>query len=696
MQKHYYYVRIRTPVRDYIFLFFAAIIIIILGFLLYRDIYSTYLVDEEPVGKIIFKKRTALRKLQKQNLWEMLQSEYPVYNGDSIKTEEFSQAILQLKDGTEIALNENSFIVVNFTKDEVKINFNYGSLEAKGETDVKIQTGDSEIQLNSAVAKITNTRDAMNIQLEKGQAEIIKEGKKEEIKKDEVLVVSKTEDKVMKTKVAVQLLRPQDDEKFYTASDVNVEFEFSGDPQSQYELQVSLNPLFRPVFMQIPVKKLAVINLKPGTYYWKVVKKGQDPSLFPYRKLTVLKKEKPVLYTPGNREIIKTKSTVDVYFSWSPLDLARGYTLQIDTSPDFSNPRTMDVQTSSVAIPFDIRQNQVFYWRVIAKGAVEALTETSEVYSFQLQALEKLKPSKPVYPVNEYFLSRQTEGIVFKWLTDIPNKQTLQIAKDKFFSEIVFSQDNITGTYFSLRRELPPSEYYWRVINEDGVPSEAAVFSVIETPVLTLLQPRPRELLLLQEQIGLKFDWDYELRDVEYSITLAGDEKFRKVLLETKTSRSEYVLSTALLPDFEGEVFWKVDAIRKTTGEILASKTSSFSLFYLPLPARITAPKNNETFNLLTTGAILIQWEKAKNADSYEYELFRNGEFYLKNRTNQTRLLLNNLEDFGVGVYDFRLRSSRKILDRVYTSGESSLRFRLEYRLETKPEFLTPEIIVIE
>jgi hypothetical protein len=132
--KNIYYIKIDEKKSDFVFIVVSIIILSILSYLLYHDIYKSSEGAGKPIGTIVFKKRVALRKLKNQSIWEYLQNEYPVFNGDAIKTEEFSEAVLKLNDGTEIALNENTFIVLNFTDQERKIEFNYGSIEANSES----------------------------------------------------------------------------------------------------------------------------------------------------------------------------------------------------------------------------------------------------------------------------------------------------------------------------------------------------------------------------------------------------------------------------------------------------------------------------------------------------------------------------------------------------------------------------------
>ena len=54
--------------------------------------------NEEPIGTIVFKKRTAQRKFSDRVVWDTLKQESPVYNGDTIRTIDQSEASITFRD----------------------------------------------------------------------------------------------------------------------------------------------------------------------------------------------------------------------------------------------------------------------------------------------------------------------------------------------------------------------------------------------------------------------------------------------------------------------------------------------------------------------------------------------------------------------------------------------------------------------
>jgi hypothetical protein len=494
--KNIYYIKIDEKKSDFVFIVVSIIILSILSYLLYHDIYKSSEGAGKPIGTIVFKKRVALRKLKNQSIWEYLQNEYPVFNGDAIKTEEFSEAVLKLNDGTEIALNENTFIVLNFTDQERKIEFNYGSIEANSESknQIKVKTQDSEIELTSANAKLVQTNDNIQIQLNKGNANITKNNKTETIKENEVALLDRKSEEIQKQQNRIVYLSPNDNERFFTTEqNFKVNFSFDAQPNKNYELQISMNPNFRPVLLKIPLKNnQATIALNHGTYYWKIIDKDSDPNLSNFRKFVILKQEKPSLYLPKNNQKFTTKDQINIDFSWSKLDLASSYEIWIDNDPNFSDPQKINVLTNGLSIPIKINNNKnTFYWKVIPKSTIENAVKESETFSFYVEKIASLKPSILQFPNNNiYHIKSFEKGINFSWQNDIPNKQTLEIALDKEFNQVILNIPDITSNFYLLKKELPVGTYYWRVINQDNLSSNVNKFTITSAVGIEMLTPQ--------------------------------------------------------------------------------------------------------------------------------------------------------------------------------------------------------------
>lgn len=98
--------------------------------LYYKDINSWSLKNNEvAVAKIYFKKNVVQRKFIDNDIWERVNQESPIYNGDKIRTAQDSEIHAQFeKTGTKIQLKENSLIQIFSNKKEKSIDFLSGEI----------------------------------------------------------------------------------------------------------------------------------------------------------------------------------------------------------------------------------------------------------------------------------------------------------------------------------------------------------------------------------------------------------------------------------------------------------------------------------------------------------------------------------------------------------------------------------------
>lgn len=98
--------------------------------LYYKDINSFSLKNNETaVAKIYFKKNVVQRKFIDNDIWERVNQESPIYNGDKIRTASDSEIHAQFeKTGTKIQLKENSLIQIFSNKKEKSIDFLSGEI----------------------------------------------------------------------------------------------------------------------------------------------------------------------------------------------------------------------------------------------------------------------------------------------------------------------------------------------------------------------------------------------------------------------------------------------------------------------------------------------------------------------------------------------------------------------------------------
>ncbi|MCB1177063.1 MAG: hypothetical protein KDK36_05735, partial [Leptospiraceae bacterium] len=114
--------------KDSFILFLSAITLIFLIFLYFFISNQKIGTDSDPVGKIIYRHKIAQRKDYSGFLWENLDQEDIVFNKDSIRTDEFAEAIIEIKSGSKIELDPMSMVVLNISDNKIDIILSRGSI----------------------------------------------------------------------------------------------------------------------------------------------------------------------------------------------------------------------------------------------------------------------------------------------------------------------------------------------------------------------------------------------------------------------------------------------------------------------------------------------------------------------------------------------------------------------------------------
>jgi len=88
--------------------------------------------DERPLGTVVFKKLNATRRMSGTLVWERIRTNTPVYEADTLRTTEASEASIGFDDGTSLDMNENSMLRLNFAGKEHVLEFLGGDISVSG------------------------------------------------------------------------------------------------------------------------------------------------------------------------------------------------------------------------------------------------------------------------------------------------------------------------------------------------------------------------------------------------------------------------------------------------------------------------------------------------------------------------------------------------------------------------------------
>ncbi|TGN19444.1 FecR family protein [Leptospira idonii] len=487
--------------RDFRILILLTLIAVGFTALFYYDLNKKIDIgDREVIGTIHFKNNIVQRKLEDQVIWERLENNSPLTNKDTIRSEAFSDAIIRLKDGTEINIDENSMFHLDLTGEKPSLEFSQGSLQVKKgsskEANIVIKSQGSEIDVTSGDVKIEKEgQKDLSLFVEKGTSKLKHNGQEIDVesgRKAELLEGSE----VTVKKIPVKLLSPGSQKLFLISNqDANVNFEWALDPGfSESLIEVSRSPQFK---LQLIHTNLSATKfkspLKEGTYYWRV--KTKDPKTAKWEssdtgKFFVAKDEPLRLDSPANNADFRyVTSPPLVGFSWSKINTARSYKFELSESSQFSNIlKSFDTEANTVSLD-DLKEG-TYYWRVTAQSSFSG-TPDKRVgpNQFTIKKDDSYPAPNILRPANgtEITTDEVEKGQAIMIWEGNPElaKYKVEISKDSKFGSIAVSKELATNFYQPNWKDLGTGSLYARVkgIATDGKEGEfspVSKFSIVE------------------------------------------------------------------------------------------------------------------------------------------------------------------------------------------------------------------------
>ncbi|TGL85153.1 iron dicitrate transport regulator FecR [Leptospira congkakensis] len=599
--------------RDRLVLFTLLAVAILFSILFYLDINRKIGIgDREVVGTIFFKNNIVQRKFEDEVIWEKLENNSPLTNKDTIRSEAFSDALIRLKDGTEINIDENSMFNLDLTGEEPNLEFTQGSLEVKKDdskpNQLKITSAGSEINVDSGNVKIEKSKEReLSLFVEKGKTTVkqkdgksvaVEEGKKAEFKKTGIEI----------KKIPVVLLAPTSQKLFFTdPDDVSVNFKWKQEPgYGDPNIEISRSPNFQMTFINEKVEGTGSnFRLKEGTFYWRIKvknKQGTDFEFSEVNKFFVTKLESFQGESPEQGTVFPFVQTYPlVTLTWTKLTTANSYKLILSSSPKFTNP-IKQLDTTANQISYDDLKEGTYYWKVVAKSSFpDTKDRESQVLSFIIKKQNTIPAPKWLRPANGSEISaeeiKQNQAILI-WDGNAELKSyQLKIASDPKMKNIVFSEETVSNFLVPNWAQMGKGSFYASLIgkSKEGKETETSStlnFTVVdkkkkiepeEEPTETKQEPKLEmmspngTIVQMKGKSSLDFQWKVTgTAPDRYDLVLYQHTADKKTAIyKITTKESKHNLKDLGILD-EGSFSWDLSVYKDSN--LLLSRKGSFIL----------------------------------------------------------------------------------------------------------------------
>ena len=136
------------------------------------------------IGVLTHKKRMAERRFAEEVMWENIDRNSKVYNCDYLRTTEDSDAVVHLKDNSNIEIGENTLILVCYSDQGVQINLDRGSVAARrtaGSRELNITSGKASIKMKKGVVSVNTSKEGVSLSVSAGKADLTVDGRKDQV-----------------------------------------------------------------------------------------------------------------------------------------------------------------------------------------------------------------------------------------------------------------------------------------------------------------------------------------------------------------------------------------------------------------------------------------------------------------------------------------------------------------------------------
>lgn len=673
-------------------------------------------IGQSPLGTVVFKKLTATRRPSDGLGWERMQNNSPVYDADTLRTADFSEAAVYFDDGTSLDLGENSMLKLNFGGATRSLEFLEGEITVGG------SSAESNYSISGAAGTITVGKDSkatfsrkegtVSVDVSKGNATFVKaDGSTQNIAENQELAVDLQSGVASFVSRPILPLIPERNARLLSyATDVsapaNLDFSWqleNGDAASntaasaaavKFTLEFSASKNFDDEVTGFAVTGVSAnVPVKSGTWYWRLTDATGEKSQV--RKFTIsTAAQTQVAFPSDGVEYSYRKTKPVIRFAWTGMEEASAYLFEISTDSSFAKPRTR-TRVAATNLSVNDLDAGLWYWRVKPVHGFKEInaaptTQFRTVKITKSGAMGKPEVSTPfdsmLYQVQEL----EGKGLAFAWIPEAEAvSYELALSKTKDMSSpalripSAMPYTKLGGDQAKVLEK--PGVWYWTVRwldREGNLSPDSAIRSFTGVDGSIAIRPVfPPDGYRVADSLVTngRFTWKSNIA-AKTIFLVARDSGFTDIAYQ-ETVQTETLLGKKWAP---GMYYWKLRTIN-VDGSVFIETPSRYFTIVEPLPSpTVVSPVAGKQFYLREHDSVTIKWDEVQGADYYSLAILSPSDNYVKPIFEKNFLTDTKIDfalgDESAGIYRVRLQGfamesdiSTKIIG---YSGESSLVYK--------------------
>jgi hypothetical protein len=455
---------------------------------------------ETPIGTITFKKKSAQRHFLDRALWDRLQQESPIYNGDVIRTADISEASITFSGGGQVInLNENCLVQIFDDANGLRIDLGGGGISVdSAQGNVALTSGGKTVNIGQGgvVSASTATDGAISLVVAAGNAQLVNEDGTVEMASAGSGIFY-NQDGTLETGPRALVYAPKPDLKMITTANAPAAVRFSWNDMNyadgmttRFEFASDRN--FRNIMFaeDFAAVNEAELRVPVGNLYWRAYPVLQNDQNFSSNastgKLSVTYAPPPSLISPLPNDTFTYRNILpSINYQWSGTGDPLFFRLVIADNPQLSSP----------AIAADVRGNAqtaaalgegTWYWRVepVFPPETTGVAAASPVSSFKIErASGGITAPSLTQPAPDSILSVAPDGpdSHFSWKSDAEAASYhIIVSRNADLSSPVINTPVSNSYYVYAARNalLQNGSYYWAVTQTDRTGSVSPLSEV--------------------------------------------------------------------------------------------------------------------------------------------------------------------------------------------------------------------------